>query len=59
MPYVMPPNNAIRILCDQNSPDEPRRLLFEQGIQIELDDMRNTPGGGGPVRGWGAGRGRR
>jgi len=59
MSYVLPPNNAIRIICSQDQPEEVRRQLFEMDLELQRRDMNNTPEGGGPVRGWGQGRGRR
>lgn len=53
MSYVLPPNNAIAAICDQDRTDEQRRPLFELDLQLQLSDIRNTPGGVGPVRGWG------
>lgn len=58
MSYVLPPNNNIRILCDQNNVDA-QRLAYETDLKLQLADFDNTPGGGGPVRGWGTGRRRR
>jgi len=58
MSYVMPPNNNISALCDQNRTDDQRRPLFETDLALQLADFNNTPAGNGPVRGWG-GRGRR
>jgi hypothetical protein len=58
MSYVLPPNNNIRILCDQNNVDAQRRA-FETDLALQLQDQNNTPGGGGPIRGWGTRGGRR
>ena len=58
MSYVMPPNNNIAAIASLSRTDEDRRSLFEVDLALQLADHNNTPGGGGPVRGWG-GRGHR
>lgn len=57
MSYIMPPNNNIAALCSQDRTDADRRELFEVDLRLQLADASNTPGGVGPLRGWG-GRGR-
>ena len=53
MSYVMPPNNNIAALLDQDRNDDARRAIFETDLALQLADHNNTPGGAGPVRGWG------
>lgn len=55
MSYVLPPNNNIRIIASQDQPEELRQQLFDTDIKLQLADYRNTPEGGGPVKGWGGG----
>ena len=57
MSYVMPPNNNIAAICSQDRTDADRRGMFDVDLQLQLADFNNTPGGVGPLRGWGA-RGR-
>lgn len=56
MSYVLPPNNAIGTICDQDQPESLRKALFDMDLELQLRDFRNTPEGSGPVRGWGGGR---
>lgn len=58
MSYVLPPNNAIAKLLDQDRPDSVRRAVFERDLELQLADHNNTPAGNGSIRGWGT-RGRR
>jgi hypothetical protein len=58
MSYVLPPNNAIAKLLDQDQPEGVRRAVFERDLELQLADFNSTPSGNGSVRGWGT-RGKR
>lgn len=56
MSYVLPPNNAIAKLLDQNQPEDARRAISDVDLELQLRDFRTMKEGNGPVRGWGYGR---
>lgn len=53
MSYVLPPNNDIKKLADQDQPDAVRKDLFDTDLRLELEDFRSVNGSRGPVKGWG------
>lgn len=59
MSYVLPPNNAIAVICSQDQPESLRKTLFDMDLELQQRDFTNTPEGAGPVRGLGIGRSRR
>lgn len=58
MSYVLPPNNKVNLIVDQNLSDETRARIVAPDLELQLESINNTPEGNGAVRGWG-GRGRR
>jgi hypothetical protein len=58
MSYVLPPNNNIGKIVDQNLTDDDRRRIVAPDLELQLESINNTPEGNGAVRGWG-GRGLR
>lgn len=53
MSYVLPPNNDIAKIANQDQPEQVRKDLFDTDLRLQLEDFRSVNERRGPVKGWG------